>query len=150
VKATYVDENAAERERLKVLAASLTDEDLDTELKNGSTVAGALVHLAYWDEYCIALLREWEASGFTPVRGNLEASNAALRAIGSAVPGGSALRLALAAAEATDEHVERLAADLVSAIESGGGARILNRARHRRAHLDQIEQAIGWSRPGAS
>jgi len=69
--------------------------------------------------------------------------NAAVGAISLAILPQSAAQLTVAAAEAVDRHLENMNPELIATIEANGGVRILNRALHRREHLDQIEQALG-------
>jgi len=142
VKPMYVQANNTERERLHSLGARLTDDDLRRRLDNGMTIATVLLHLAFWDEYCRALLEQWEQPGFTPPRTNFEAVNAAIRSVASAVPERTAVKMALAAADAVDQKVEALRPDAVTAIEAAGSSRLLERALHRRGHLDQIDSAL--------
>jgi hypothetical protein len=106
------------------------------------TIAAVLLHLAFWDEYCRALLEQWEQPGFTPPRTNFEAVNAAIRSVAPAVPERTAVNMALAAADAVDQKVEALRTDTAAAIEAAGSSRLLERALHRRAHLDQIDGAL--------
>jgi hypothetical protein len=50
--------------------------------------------------------------------------------------------VARVSAEAVDQALEQLSAELVTQIEAGGQVSILRRAAHRRGHLDRIEQAL--------
>ena len=139
---TFVEVNDLERRRLYSLTASLSGVDLVRVLPSGLTVASALVHLAFWDEYCDALLLEWQGSGFAPVRGDLDAINAAVGAIALAVPASAAIVLACEAADRADSRAARLSPELVATIESEGYSFIFNRAVHRRFHLDQIARVV--------
>jgi hypothetical protein len=139
----HYEDNDAERARLRRIAADLGENDLERTLGNGMTVAAALVHLAYWDEYCVALLRGWQRDGVSPTRGgDLDATNAAVAAIAAALPGPAAVRLAEEAAEKADALVASLDQGFVEAIEKAHASRMVHRALHRRAHLDQIERAV--------
>ena len=138
----FISENARTRRRLESLAAQISDEDLERRLPNGWTVAAVFVHLAFWDFRQLALLKRWEETGVSPSPMDVGSVNEAVFAISAAVPPRTAARLALTAAEAVDAKIERLPADLAAAIEQGGHTRVLTRALHRAAHLDQIEKAL--------
>ncbi len=142
MKPPYVLQNDIERQRLDSLAARLTDDHLRLRLSNGLTVAAVFAHLAFWDDYCRALLEQWRQTGFVPSRTNFDAVNAAIRTVAFAVPVRLAVDLAQTAAAAVDRQVEALPAGLAVTIEAEGYSRMLERAAHRRQHLDQIERAL--------
>jgi hypothetical protein len=142
LKLEHISENYHERHRLNSIAASLKDADLHRRLNNGLTLEAVFVHMAFWDDYATALLKDWERSGFTPSRTNFEAVNAAVRNLALAVPDRLGVELAQSAAEAVDRQVEALSSDLAAEIEAAGYSRILRRAEHRREHLDQIEKVL--------
>ena len=137
--AWYVEANNVERERLRSLAARLSDDDLARQLDNGMTVAEALAHLAFWDEYCLSLLQQYEHSGIIAPGEDYHAVNAGVRAVARLVPAREALQLALDAADTVDEHVETIVLELARTIETDVSPRMLERAAHRREHLDQID-----------
>jgi hypothetical protein len=139
----FVADNASERRRLHAIADRVSEQDLTRQLENGLTVATVLVHLAFWDDYCTALLKQWERAGFAAARSNFDATNAAIGHLAEAIPPRKALELAVSAADAVDRQVESVSADLAAAVIDGGSERMLLRAVHRRQHLDQIEQLIG-------
>jgi hypothetical protein len=54
----YIIDNARESERLKKLVKSLTEEELKLVIyKEGWTIAVVLAHVAFWDQYALALLK---------------------------------------------------------------------------------------------
>jgi len=139
----YVAENTAERQRLVRLTAHLTDADLNRKLDDGWTIAAELAHLAFWDQYALALVKVWEHTGFNTVSsGNVDAINEAAHLLSAAIPPQAAVQLAQAAAEAIDRKLETLTLALAAEIEAGGRVRILRRALHRREHLDGIEKEL--------
>ncbi len=142
MNARYVEENAAQRRRLATLTASLTDAELQRDVGNGSSVASKLVHLAFWDRYCLALIRRWEREGVKSLPSEVDAVNEAARALSAAIPLGLSVELARSAAEAIDQKLEGITAELEAAIEATGRVRLLRRSEHRREHLDQIETAL--------
>jgi hypothetical protein len=139
---TYTAENASERARLIRVTAGLSDEDLERPLPNGWSVATTLVHLAFWDQYFLALLKVWEQSGYNPVSADANAVNEGVRLLAGAIPARAAVQLVRSAAEAIDRRLEGIPPELKSAIEGSGRVWILKRAMHRRQHLDQIERAL--------
>lgn len=138
----YLADNDAERGRLDALAARLSDDDLRRTLDNGMTVAAALVHVAFWDEYSLALLDQWERTGFATARSDYNAVNAAVGCLASAVPVAAASEIARTAAQRVDQKVLAVPDDLASTIELNSHDFALRRATHRRVHLDQIERAL--------
>lgn len=142
LKPTYVAANDFERARLNSLLDRLSDEDLVRRLENGLTIATALVHLAFWDQYARSALREWQTSGFSDSRTNFEAVNSAVLTLIDAIPDRAASEMVRAAADAADREAEAVPPELLEAIEANGKLRTLERAQHRRAHLDQIERVL--------
>lgn len=143
METAYVQDNAAERERLFTLTRELTESDLRYELSNGWTVSATLFHLAFWDYYYAALVSEWERKTYTAAAINADAVNEALAALSGGIPPEAAARLAREAAEAVDKKAERVDAELAEKIVAAGCRRTLYRHMHRKEHLDTIEQALG-------
>ena len=142
--ADYIVDNARERARLDALLDTLSDEDLSRRLDNGLTIAGVLVHMAFWDDYCTELLRQWSLAGPIASRSNFEAVNGAIGHLASVIAVGSARDLARSAAALVDAQVEALSPDLAAIVlEAGGSDLFIRRSVHRALHLDQIEGAIG-------
>ena len=139
---SYAVENARERQRLQALIASLSDEDLKRPLPNGWSVAITLAHLAFWDRQRLAVLKQWERVGVQPAPADADTINEGVYLLAADLPPRRAAQLAIEAAEAIDQALEHMSADLLTAIEAGGQSRILRRSMHRRAHLDQIEAAL--------
>jgi hypothetical protein len=138
----YIQDNTSERQRLISLVAKLTDAELVKPLPNGWTVATKLLHLAFWDQYCLALLKSWKEGVPSAASIDVDAVNAAARALSVAVPAGKISGLVREAAEAVDREVENIGPELKAAIESAGRGRVLRRYVHRRAHLDQIGKVL--------
>jgi DinB superfamily len=138
----FATENTHERQRLQTLVASVSDEDLTRPLPNGWTVAITLAHLAFWDRQRLALLRRWEREGVTSAPADADTINEGVRILATGLPPRTAAQLALDAAEAVDQALAQLSAEMVTQIEASGQASILRRAVHRRGHLDRIEQAL--------
>jgi hypothetical protein len=140
---TYVAENQLARKRLFDLTAQLTDETLAKTMPNGWSVAGTLAHLAFWDFYCQELLAGWEKSGFSAIRTNVDATNAAAYALSCAIPAQAVVKMVRDAAVATDQKVEEVAPELAAAIIAGGQGNYLSRFVHRNHHLNKIASELG-------
>jgi len=143
---SYVAENARERERLKVLAGRLTDAQMEFTLANGWTIAEAFAHLAFWDQYSLAVIHRWKTRGVEPVPVDFQVVNESLLPLCRALPPRAAADLAVQAAEAIDREIESLSSDLVSEILAHDQRFRLYRSDHRRRHLDAIEKSISSNR----
>jgi hypothetical protein len=146
VDRSHVADNDRERARLRALVGRLDESDLGRPLAGGWTVAGALAHLAFWDQRVVVLLDEWERRGaaWTPPQGDgrdVDWINDAAKPLCLALPPRAAAELALSVAEAADR---RVAAVSEAILEANARAPSLNwrRAEHRREHLDEIERAL--------
>jgi hypothetical protein len=138
----FIQENAKERERLFKLTAGLKDSDLARPVGKEWTVATKLLHLAFWDRYCLELLKRWKATTPSISTLDVDAVNESVKVLSAAIPPGAVCELVRACAEAADREAERTTAELRLAIAGAGRERILKRSIHRRAHLDQIEKAL--------
>jgi hypothetical protein len=140
---SYISENAAEREELKALVNRLSDQQLGQPLEAGWTVSAVLAHLAFWDQRALLLIEKWQKEGVGPSPMDTDIVNEATRGLCLAIPPRTAADIALSAASAIDQAIERLSPEMVKEIETIGTTARLNRARHRRTHLDQIKTALG-------
>jgi hypothetical protein len=138
----YTQENTTERERLFRLTAELSEADLALPLAKGWSVATKLLHLAFWDQYCLALLNQWKHTAPSTSTMDVDAVNEAVRVLSTAVPAGAIIQLVRTAAEAVDREAARITPELRETIEKAGRGRVVRRFIHRRAHLDQIETAL--------
>jgi hypothetical protein len=140
---SYTQENTAEREHLTALANCLADEELSRPVEAGWTVAGLLAHLAFWDRRAFILLEKWKQEGIGPSPLDVDVVNEAMREHCTAIPPRAAAQMAVACAVAIDREIEQLDADMLAAVETDGRTVHLNRATHRKLHLEQIERALG-------
>jgi hypothetical protein len=138
----YTDANTVEREHMMGLATQLTDEDLGQPLPSGWTVSGVFAHLAWWDIRGLTLLRLWAARGITPSPIDTHLINEVTRQLCVAIPPRAAVQMALDAAAAIDDEIAHLDAAFLQQVEANGTTVHLDRAAHRRAHLQAIEQAL--------
>ncbi len=139
----YVAENNRERERLMKFVHKITDEELKLVIyKEGWTIAVALGHLAFWDERRLSLVKSWRQNGvvFSDISGlDMNTVNDALMAIFLAMPVRKVALAAVLAAEKVDKEVANLPEEMLPKIEAMGDVHTLNRGKHRKMHLDEIE-----------
>ncbi|MCL4490131.1 MAG: hypothetical protein M1570_18665 [Chloroflexi bacterium] len=139
---TFVEENAQELERLRNLVDRVTDEDLKVQVGDNGTVSALLAHLAFWDYRAVVLLNRWTKTGVAASPVDVDGVNDAVLPLCSALAPRVAANLAVSAAEAADRAVASASPETLAGIEALGGKLKTRRWEHRRAHLDQIEQAL--------
>lgn len=140
----YLRTNDAERDRLARLVDRLSAADLGLRLGSGWTIAVTLAHIAFWDRYT---LDHWErrlrfGRPFAPLSHLVDVVNAAAQPLWEQLDPQRAGPQALEAAERIDRLVGELPAELVAEARSVGMPRLLDRAAHRREHLDEIEARL--------
>ncbi len=140
---SYISENAAARERLAALVSKLSDQQLSHPLEAGWTVSAVLAHLAFWDRRALILIEKWKQEGVGPSATDIDVVNEATRGLCLAIPPRVAADLALSAAAAIDHAIEQLSPEMIKEMETIATTVRLDRARHRRTHLDQIVAALG-------
>jgi hypothetical protein len=139
----YIIENNRERERLCALVNRITDEELTCTLyKEGWTVAVALAHLAFWDTRRIILMKKWKKEGVTPSPSDDDVFNDTLLPFFLKLDPREAARFAALSAITLDRELERLSPEMITAIDGLGDRHALNRAIHRKMHLDDIEALL--------
>jgi len=141
----HVQENDAQRARLKALVSRASDADLGRPLSGGWTVAGVLGHVAFWDQRIVELAEKWQREGVAPPpyqEADVDWINDAAKPFLLAVPPRKAAELAVAIAEEADRRVAALSDDLMKKNAAAGSPLNLDRAEHRREHLDEIDAAL--------
>jgi len=136
--------------RLRQFAAGLTPDALRKEVGAGWTVAGLLLHMAFWDRRASTLLARWAKDGVddSPIDGDVV--NDSLKDLLQAIPPESAMRIALQAAEEVDGAIAGLGHSIIVEIESKPTHFKLDRAHHRTIHLDEMERALQRARRAAA
>jgi len=137
-----VGQNREQLERLRRLVARLSDDDLMRELSHGWTVSDALSHLAFYDRRAQVLLERFTQEGVFASPYDYDTINAALPYLTRRIPPRGVAAEALAAAEAADRAAAATPEALVGEIRRLNQVK-LERADHRRSHLDDIEAALG-------
>lgn len=135
--------NDAERARLAELISRLSDEDLTRPLSEGEwTIVDALGHLAFYDRRAQVLLEKFLREGVSPAPYDYQTINDALLPFLRRMPPRAIAEEALAAAEAADMAAARVSPELLADIETRNEV-MPNRWKHRKAHLDEIDAALG-------
>lgn len=141
---SYIAENDRERRRLEALVDKLDDAALSRTMPAGWTVAGVLAHLAFWDQRIVLFIDLLKRGATIPTDDPIDVDwiNDAAKPVQLALPARRAATLAVETARATDQAVAALSEELLAKNAAAGGRIYLLRARHRREHLDEIEQVL--------
>jgi hypothetical protein len=137
----YNQLNRESTERIKKLAASLTDEQMQTRVGEHWTVAIALVHLAFWDRRVLATLALTVKNRMLSVVEIETVVNDVSLPLWAVVPAKEAVRLAIETAEELDNQLETYPKHLLEEIYDHN-KRLVVRALHRNEHLDEVEEAL--------
>jgi len=147
---THVTDNAAQLARLRALVARASDADLARPMPGGWTIASVLGHVAFWDQRALILIERWRrdaADAPGPIgAGDVDWINDAGKPLALAIAPRRAAELAVACADAVDRAVAALPDDFVARNAAAGHPISLDRAAHRREHLDEIEQVLATGR----
>lgn len=146
----FVVENRKTCQRLRKLVVEISDDELQLVIyKEGWTIASALAHLAFWDQWSLLLLRKWKESGdvaFPPVDwdtiNDTLLPNDALLPFLLAIPPRRAANMAVVSAEAHDLELESTPPEMITEIESLNDETRLYRSIHRNIHLNEIDTLL--------
>jgi DinB superfamily len=142
---SYIHDNDRERERLRALVESLSEDDLRAPVNEFWTVAGVLGHIAFWDARVLSLADKLDRGiPFSPSDvepEDVDWINDASRALIHAIEPVRVARLALQIAEGTDARVAGLPIDRLWPKDPVSPLYPV-RASHRGEHLDEIEAAL--------
>ena len=138
---SFVERNLASRERIRDLAARLSDDELQHRVGEHWTVAITLAHLAFWDRRVMYVLDMTEREGklFIPEI-DIFVNDLSLP-LWAAIPPRQAARLAVEAAEEVDRRLETFPPSLLEQIYTYN-QRWVVRALHRGEHLDEADAAL--------
>lgn len=138
---SFIERNRASTDRIRALAASLSDQELQHPVGEHWTVAITLAHLAFWDRRVLNLLEAAERDGQLPVREIDIAVNDISLPLWAAIPPRTAAHLALETAQALDEQLANLPPALLEQVYARN-ERWVVRALHRNGHLDEVDAAL--------
>jgi hypothetical protein len=138
---SFVERNRASTERIRALAARLTDEEMQHPVGEHWTVGIALAHLAWWDRRVMYVLDMTERDGklFVPEI-DIFVNDLSLP-LWAAIPPRAAARIAIETAEELDRRLENYSPALLEEINAYN-PRWVVRAMHRGGHLDEVDAAL--------
>jgi mycothiol maleylpyruvate isomerase-like protein len=141
VDRSFVERNRASSERIRALAARLSDEELQTRVGEHWTVAIVFAHLAFLDRRALYVLDATERAGeVVNPDFNIFINDVALP-LWAAIPPREAARICLETAETLDRRLETYPPQLLELIRAEY-KRYLFRVYHRTEHLDEAEAAL--------
>ena len=138
---SFIERNRASTERIRTLAARLTDAEMQQPVGQHWTVAIALAHLAFWDRRVLYVLDMTERDGalFIPEI-DIFVNDLSLP-LWAAIPPREAARIAIETAEALDRQLEGFPPTLLAEIYAYN-ERWVVRALHRGEHLGEVDAAL--------
>jgi hypothetical protein len=138
---SFVDLNRASTERIRTLAARLSDEEMQTRVGEHWTVAIVFAHLAWWDRRVMYVLDMTEKDGklFIPEI-DIFVNDLSLP-LWAAIPPREAARIAIETAETLDQRLEEYSPQLLEQIYNYNKRWVI-RALHRGEHLDEADEGL--------
>ena len=138
---SFVELNRASTERIRVLAARLSDDELQRPVGEHWTVGIALAHLAFWDRRVMHVLAMSARDGsvFIP-QIDIFVNDLSLP-LWAAIPPRRAAQIAIETAEQLDRQLEEYPAALLEEIFNYNKRWVI-RALHRNEHLDEVDAAL--------
>jgi hypothetical protein len=138
---TFIDRNRASSQRIRALAARLSDTEMQHRVGQHWTVAIVFAHLAFWDRRCLYALDKTEQTGklFVPEI-DIFVNDLSLP-LWAAIPPREAARIAIETAETLDRRLEAYPPTLLEEIFTYN-KRWVERSLHRGEHLDEAEAAL--------
>jgi hypothetical protein len=138
---SFIEQNRASTERIRALAARLTDEEMQTKVGEHWTVGIVFAHLAWWDRRVLHVLDMTEKDGklFIPEI-DIVVNDLSLP-LWAAIPPRAAAQIAIESAETLDKRLEGYSPELLEEIYNYNKRWII-RALHRGEHLDEAEAGL--------
>jgi hypothetical protein len=138
---SFINLNKASTDRMRALAAQLTDAQLQMPVGEHWTPGIAFAHLAFWDWRVLDLLDRTERAGKLSAPEIDVVTNDLSLPLWAAIPPRTAAQLAVEAAEALDARLETFPPHLLQEVYGRYGRWVV-RALHRNEHLDEVEAAV--------
>ena len=137
----FIELNRASTERIRTLAARLTDEEMQTKVGEHWTVGIVFAHLAWWDRRVMYVLDMTEKDGrlFIPEI-DIFVNDLSLP-LWAAIPPRDAARIAIETSETLDKRLEDYSPELLEEIYNYNKRWVI-RALHRGEHLDEADAAL--------
>jgi hypothetical protein len=138
---SFIERNRASTNRIRALAARLTDEEMQHPVGEHWTAAITLAHLAFWDRRVLYVLDSTERDGklFIP-KIDIVVNDLSLP-LWAAIPPRAAAQIAIETAEALDRRLEGFPPALLEEIYAYNERWVI-RALHRNEHLDDVDAAL--------
>ena len=138
---TFMELNRASTERIRALAARLTDEEMQTKVGEHWTVGIVFAHLAWWDRRVMYVLDMTEKDGrlFIPEI-DIFVNDLSLP-LWAAIPPRAAAQIAIETSETLDKRLEDYSPELLEEIYNYNERWVI-RALHRGEHLDEADAAL--------
>jgi len=142
---SFIERNRASTNRIRALAARLSDAEMQQPVGEHWTVAIALAHLAFWDRRVMHVLDRTERDGTLFIPEIDVFVNDLSLPLWAAIPPPEAARIAIETAETLDRQLETFPPGLLAEIHSYN-ERWVVRALHRGEHLDEVDAALKMRR----
>jgi hypothetical protein len=138
---SFIELNRASTQRIRDLAARLSDEELQHPVGQHWTVAIVFAHLAFWDRRVMYVLDMTERDGklFIPAI-DIFVNDLSLP-LWAAIPPREAARIAIETAETLDKRLEEYSPALLEEIFNYNKRWVI-RSLHRGEHLDEAEATL--------
>jgi hypothetical protein len=138
---SFNERNRTSTERIRALAAGLTDEEMQHPVGEHWTVAIALAHIAWWDRRVMYVLDMTEKQGSLFVPEIDIFINDISLPHWAAIPPREAARIAIEEAEILDGRLQSYPRNLLEEIYDYNPRWVI-RALHRNEHLDEVDTAL--------
>jgi len=138
---SFVEQNRASTNRIRALAARLTDDEMQHRVGEHWTVAIALAHLAFWDRRVMYVLDMTERDGKLFIPEIDVFVNDLSLPLWAAIPPRAAAQIAIETAETLDKRLENYSPALLKEIYTYN-KRWVVRGLHRGEHLDEVDKAL--------
>ena len=138
---SFIELNRASTERMRALAARLTDEGLQQRVGEHWTVAITLAHLAFWDRRVLYVLDKTSQEGKLFTAEMEIFINDLSLPLWAAIPPRTAANLGIETAETLDRRLESFPPALLEEIYNYNKRWVI-RALHRNEHLDDAVKSI--------
>jgi hypothetical protein len=138
---SFIELNRLSTQRIRSLAARLSDEQMQHPVGEHWTVAIALAHLAFWDRRVMYVLDKTGQDGrlFIPEI-DIFVNDLSLP-LWAAIPPRAAAQIAIHTSQTLDDRLESYPPALLEEIYTYNKRWVI-RALHRNEHLDQVDAAL--------
>ena len=138
---SFIELTRASTERIRKLATSLSNEQMQTKVGEHWTVSIALAHLAFWDRRVMYVLDMTEKDGKLLIPEIDIFVNDLSLPLWAAIPAREAARIAIETSVTLDARLEGYSPKLLEEIYKYN-KRWVVRALHRNEHLDDVDAAL--------